>query len=55
VGRRVVTDKLPERNGERYYRIRHTGEVYERVVREAELTAIADNNGAPAGKGRAKR
>jgi GGDEF domain-containing protein len=38
----LVTATLPERNGECYYRIRHSGEVYERVVREAELTAIAD-------------
>jgi len=44
-GRWIVTEKLPERNGECYYRIRHTVEQHERIVREGELTAIANDYG----------
>jgi hypothetical protein len=51
-GRWIVTEKLPERNGEYYYRIRHASEVHERVVREVELTAIAVNDDTPPGKGK---
>jgi hypothetical protein len=51
-GRWIVTEKLPERNGECYYRIRHASEVHERVVREVELTAIAVNDDTPPGKGK---
>jgi hypothetical protein len=47
-----ITAKLPERNGEFYYRIHHTIEQHERVVREGELTAIAANDDAPGGKGK---
>ena len=46
----IVTAKLPERNGECYYRVRHASERHERVVREGELSAIADNDEAPAGQ-----
>jgi hypothetical protein len=35
----TITAKLPERNGEYYYRIRHPGEPHERMVREGELNA----------------
>ena len=33
----VVTKVLPDRNGEREYRIKSAGEKYERVARESEL------------------
>jgi hypothetical protein len=33
----VVTAKLPERDGEFQYHIKHTSELYERIVRESEL------------------
>jgi hypothetical protein len=33
----VVTAKLPERDGEFQYHIKHTSEVYERIVGESEL------------------
>jgi hypothetical protein len=36
----VVTAKLPDRNGECYYRIHHAIEQHERIVREGELTVI---------------
>jgi hypothetical protein len=36
----VVTAKLPERNGECYYRILHASEVHDHVIREGELRAI---------------
>jgi hypothetical protein len=34
----VITKRLPERNGEFEYRVRSGDELYERVVRESELT-----------------
>jgi len=49
-GTYVVTAKLPERNGECYYRIRHASEDHERVARESELTAIAVDANASATK-----
>ena len=33
----VVTAKLPERDGEFEYRIKHISELLERIVRESEL------------------
>jgi hypothetical protein len=33
----VVTAKLPERDGEFVYHIKHPGELHERVARESEL------------------
>ena len=48
----VVTATLPERNGECYYSIPHASEAHARVVREAELRAVADNDDAPGGKGK---
>ena len=33
----VVTAKLPERDGEFQYHIKHTSELYERIVGESEL------------------
>jgi hypothetical protein len=33
----AVTAKLPERDGEFQYHIKHTSELYERTVRESEL------------------
>jgi hypothetical protein len=33
----VVTAKLPERDGEFEYRIKHTSELHERIARESEL------------------
>ena len=33
----VVTAKLPERDGEFQYHIKHTSELYERIVNESEL------------------
>jgi hypothetical protein len=44
----IVTAKLPERNGECYYRIHHSVEQHERIVREGELHAVAANDDAPA-------
>jgi hypothetical protein len=41
----VVTAKLPERNGECYYRIHHAIEEQERIAREGDLTAIANGYG----------
>jgi hypothetical protein len=49
-GAYVVTAKLPERDGEFEYHIRSAGEKHERMVRESELTAIAVDANAPAGK-----
>ena len=37
-GAYTVTKKLPERNGEREYRVKSANEPYERVVRESELS-----------------
>ena len=37
-GAYIVTKKLPERNGEREYRVKSANEPYERVVRESELS-----------------
>jgi hypothetical protein len=36
-GKYVVTAKLPERDGEFQYHIKHTSELYERIVGESEL------------------
>ena len=36
----MVTETLPERNGECYYRVHHAVEQHERIVREGELVAI---------------
>ena len=33
----MVTAKLPERDGEFEYHIKHTGELHERIARESEL------------------
>jgi hypothetical protein len=33
----VVTAKLPERDGEFEYHIKHTSELHERIARESEL------------------
>ena len=33
----IVTAKLPERDGEFEYHIKHTGERHERIARESEL------------------
>jgi hypothetical protein len=41
-GAYVVTAKLPERDGEFQYHIRHPGEQHERTAREGELSAIDD-------------
>ena len=48
----VVTAKLPERNGEYEYRIRNVAEKNERMAREFELQAIAENETTPARKGK---
>ena len=48
----VVTAKLPERNGEYEYHVRNSAEANEWLARESELTAIADNDVAQAGKGK---
>jgi len=40
-GAYTVTKKLPERNGEREYRVKSANEPYERVVRESELSDLA--------------
>lgn len=39
----VVTAKLPERDGEFEYHIRHAREQHERMVRESELSAVEVN------------
>ena len=36
----VVTATLPERDGEFEYHIKHTKELYERIVRESELHEV---------------
>jgi hypothetical protein len=43
-GTYVVTAKLPERNGEFEYHIKHPGELHERFARESELikASLAD-------------
>ena len=41
-GAYVVTAKLPEREGEFEYRIRHMSEQHERMARESELWALAE-------------
>jgi predicted DNA-binding ribbon-helix-helix protein len=46
-----MTAKLPERNGEWYYRVHHTIEQHERIAREGELMAIAAK-GRRTGRGR---
>ena len=51
----VVTAKLPERNGESYHRVRHAIERHERLEREGELSAIGDDDEAPAGRDAMKR
>jgi hypothetical protein len=43
LGTYLVTARLPERNGEFEYHIRHPREEYERIARESELRAIADD------------
>jgi hypothetical protein len=42
-----VTAKLPELNGEFEYRVRSAIEDNERMVRESELVAMADENNTP--------
>ena len=37
----VVTAKLPERDGEFEYHIKHTKELYERIARESELHGVS--------------
>jgi hypothetical protein len=37
-GAYTVTKKLPERDGEFEYRVRSVNELYERVVRESDLS-----------------
>lgn len=49
-GTYVVTAKLPERDGEFEYHIRHAREHHERMVRESELSAISADDNAPGGK-----
>jgi hypothetical protein len=49
-GTYAVTAKLPERDGEFEYRIRSVIEEHERMVRESDLQAMADNDDAPGGK-----
>jgi hypothetical protein len=36
----VVTAKLPERDGEFEYHIKHASEQHERIARESELQAV---------------
>jgi hypothetical protein len=36
----VVTAKLPERNGEFEYHIKHISELHERIARESELRGV---------------
>jgi hypothetical protein len=49
-----VTAKLPEREGEFEYHIRHAREQHERMARESELTAVSEKEAAPGG-GKGKR
>ena len=49
----VVTAKLPERDGELGYHIRHPTEPHERTATESDLTAIAVKANAPAAKAEA--
>ena len=50
----VVTAKLPERDGEFEYHIRHAVEQHERMARESELSTVAADDVAPGG-GKGKR
>jgi hypothetical protein len=45
----IVTAKLPERDGEFEYHIRHAREQHERMARESELTAVSEKEAAPGG------
>jgi hypothetical protein len=49
-GAYVVTAKLPERDGQYEYRIRHLAEAHERMAREFELQAMSEAKTAPGGK-----
>jgi hypothetical protein len=46
-GTYIVTATLPERGGEFEYHIRSAVEEFERVAKESELRAIADDGGRP--------
>ena len=45
----IVTAKLPERDGEFEYHIRHAREQHERMARESQLMAVSENEVAPVG------
>jgi hypothetical protein len=51
-GAYIVTAQLPERDGQFEYRIRSPNEQHERLARESELGAMADNDDVP---GKTKR
>lgn len=48
----VVTAKLPERDGEFEYHIRHLAEQHERMAKESELTGVSEGEATPGGKGK---
>jgi hypothetical protein len=48
-GAYVVTAKLPQRDGEFEYHIRHAGEQHERMARESELQAMSEIDAQPIG------
>jgi hypothetical protein len=50
-----VTAELPERDGEFAYHIRSAKEEHERMARESELSAVADDGDAPSAPVRKKR
>jgi len=49
-GAYIITAKLPERDGEYGYHIKHPTDAHERTAKESELSAIGVNDNAPAGK-----
>jgi hypothetical protein len=51
-GAYVVTAKLPERDGEFGYHIKHPTDAHERTAKESELRAIGVNDNAPGGRGK---
>ena len=51
-GAYVVTAKLPERDGELGYHIRHPTGPHERTAKESDLAATAVKDNAPGAKGK---
>jgi hypothetical protein len=54
-GTYIVTAELPERDGEFAYHVRSAKEEHERMARESELSAVADDGDAPSAPVHKKR